>query len=220
MKPKVILHNAVSLDGRVTGFSVDLGLYYGLVPRWNEDATLVGSGTILSAPADDSGAGEKPAGETAGTGADRRPLLVVPDSRGRIADWEPLRRTPYWRDVVVLVSKATPRDYVAGLERRGLNVIEAGEGRVDLRAALEELNARFGVSVVRVDSGGTLNGVLLRAGLVDEISVLLHPCLAGEAGPAVFFRDPGPAAAPVGLTLTHRQDMDGGVVWLIYSVVR
>ena len=34
---------------------------------------------------------------------------------------------------------------------------------------------------MRVDSGGALNGALLRAGLVDEISLLVHPVLVGDA---------------------------------------
>ena len=56
-----------------------------------------------------------------------------------------------------------------------------------MRAALESLNQQHGVKVLRVDSGGTLNSVLLAAGLVDEVSVLIHPFLAGgEPGPTMF----------------------------------
>ncbi len=222
MKPRVILHNAVSLDSRVDSFPVDLGLYYGLVSRWNEDATLVGSETILKAPAESASAdaGEEPALPENAPG-DGRPLLVVPDSRGRVTNWGSLRRQPYWRDAVVLVSKTTPRDYVEGLERLGIDRIEAGDRRVDFRRALEELNARYGAATVRVDSGGALNGVLLRAGLVDEVSLLLYPCLVGEASPAVFFRDPAqaPGSVPLRLALTHREEMGNGVLWLRYDVI-
>jgi 2,5-diamino-6-(ribosylamino)-4(3H)-pyrimidinone 5'-phosphate reductase len=58
---------------------------------------------------------------------------------------------------------------------RKIDYIVAGDDHVDLRLTLEELNARYGVRIVRVDSGGTLNGVLLRAGLVDEVSALINP---------------------------------------------
>ncbi|MEO0433105.1 MAG: dihydrofolate reductase family protein, partial [Cyanobacteria bacterium J06656_5] len=47
----------------------------------------------------------------------------------------------------------------------------------------------FGVTVVRVDSGGTLNGVLLRAGLVDELHLLVHPTLVGGTSQKTFFND-------------------------------
>ena len=53
-----------------------------------------------------------------------------------------------------------------------IKIIEAGTNHVDFSGALEELNAAFGITVVRVDSGGTLNRVLLRAGLVDELHLL------------------------------------------------
>lgn len=35
-----------------------------------------------------------------------------------------------------------------------------------------------------------MNGVLLRAGLVDEVSVLIHPSLVGGMSPRSFFRAP------------------------------
>ncbi|MGV2831754.1 dihydrofolate reductase family protein [Myxosarcina sp. GI1(2024)] len=43
--------------------------------------------------------------------------------------------------------------------------------------------------VVRVDSGGTLNGVLLRAGVVDELHLLMHPTLVGGTSQQTFFKD-------------------------------
>jgi 2,5-diamino-6-(ribosylamino)-4(3H)-pyrimidinone 5'-phosphate reductase len=49
MLPKVILHTATSLDGRITNFPADLELYYGLAAQWNPDAILFGSETVLAA---------------------------------------------------------------------------------------------------------------------------------------------------------------------------
>ena len=47
MKPKVIMHNQLSLDMKVTGFEVDMGTYYGIAAQFGVDATIVGSGTVL-----------------------------------------------------------------------------------------------------------------------------------------------------------------------------
>lgn len=33
--------------------------------------------------------------------------------------------------------------------------------------------------VMRVDTGGTLNGILLRQGLVTEVSLFIYPSLVG-----------------------------------------
>ena len=56
------------------------------------------------------------------------------------------------------------------LQDLNIDCIIAGHERVDLRQGLEELNARYGIRIIRTDCGGILNGVLLRAGLVDEVS--------------------------------------------------
>jgi len=46
--PRVILHNAVSVDGRIDWFTPDVGQFYELASRWKEDATLAGSNTIFN----------------------------------------------------------------------------------------------------------------------------------------------------------------------------
>ena len=105
MKPRVIVYAAVSLDGRTAGFPVDLGLFYSLVQQWEEDATLVGSNTFLEAEGQIPETGEitdtsDRSGAPDGAGKKRRPLLVVPDSQGRIRSWHYWKRQPYWRDSV------------------------------------------------------------------------------------------------------------------------
>jgi 2,5-diamino-6-(ribosylamino)-4(3H)-pyrimidinone 5'-phosphate reductase len=223
MRPKIILHTAVSADGRIDWFTPDIGLFYRLVGRWHEDATLAGSETILRALAEEPAAAEEgDAAPPEPRGDDSRPLLVIPDSRGRVRSWPFLRRQPHWRDTVALCSRATPADHLDFLRRHHVHQIVAGEDHVDLPAALEELAERFGVRTVRVDSGGTLSGLLLRAGLVDEVSILLHPCLVGGSSPRSFYRAPdltGPEGV-LPLRLTHLEKLSGDVVWLIYEVVR
>jgi 2,5-diamino-6-(ribosylamino)-4(3H)-pyrimidinone 5'-phosphate reductase len=123
--------------------------------------------------------------------------------------------------VIALCSRSTPREVLEYLRARHVETIVAGADRVDLRAALEELNARHGVELVRADSGGTLNGALLRAGLVSEVSVLINPSLVGGADPGTIFRAPslGEAGEVISLKLFHLEEMSDGAVWLRYEVV-
>lgn len=229
MKPRVILHNAVSADGRVDWFPADIGLFYELAATWHEDATLAGSGTILAA----GGGTETPAGDTADpAGArpaqaarspdepDRRPLLAVVDSRGQVKGWRTLLASGYWRAGVALCSAATPADHLAWLADRGIERISTGTDRVDLAAALDGLSSRFGVKTVRVDSGGTLNGELLRLGLVDEISLLVHPYLVGGTSPSSMFRaaDLVHEVGVLQLELLQSRKVKQGLVWLRYAV--
>jgi 2,5-diamino-6-(ribosylamino)-4(3H)-pyrimidinone 5'-phosphate reductase len=222
MLPEVILHNAVSLDGRIDGFTPDIGLFYELASRWEEDATLAGSTTLLEAAEETSEEGEASIEPPQEDPSDSRPLLVVPDSRGRLRNWKALRRAPYWRDMIALCSGATPKSYLEYLQEQHVECILAGDDHVDLREALEQLSLRHDVKVIRVDSGGALNGVLLRAGLVKEVSVLIHPCLAGDATSRSFFRPPTTTAAdiPVDLKLTHVEQLPGDVIWLRYEVIK
>jgi 2,5-diamino-6-(ribosylamino)-4(3H)-pyrimidinone 5'-phosphate reductase len=233
-RPRVVVHTAISVDGRTVGFPADAAAYYDMGARFGEDATLTGADTLLTALPQLAGAPSSldavsPLGDTARSGGDpSRPLLVVTDARGRIRDWGALRAVPYWRDLVVLLSAATPAERVSWLERSGIAFIRTGTGRttgagqtVDLRAALAQLAARFRVRTLRVDSGGSVSGALLAAGLVDELSVLVHPFVAAAASDRRLFVPPAAAAweAPVRLRLVSSQQAGDGLLWLRYEVV-
>lgn len=224
MLPRVILHIATSLDGRITNFPADLEVYYSLAATWNPDAILFGSETVLAAVRDDPSLEVPPEHDemfTPPEGAkDTRPLLVIADSRGRVRCWDAIRRRPYMRDLVAFCSSSTPEEYLSYLEDQKIAAIVAGTDRIDMRKALEMLNEKYGVGTVRIDSGGTLNSVLLDAGVVDEVSVLIHPFLAGgRADPTMF--DPIKAGfVDLQIPLTHiKTEMVGnGLVWARYSV--
>jgi len=190
MLPRVVIHNAVSLDGSIRLRSPDLETYYGLAPIWKEDATLAGSGTILAGEEEAPPEGAGHVGPWKVDPRDRRPLLVVPDSRGRIRFWHHLRRAGYWRDIVVLCSRSTPASYLEHLRERRIDCIVAGDRKVDLRE-----------------------------GLVDEVSLLVHPELVGGARPETFFSGPPVPEASGRLRLFKVQRVKGGLVWLRYRVV-
>ncbi len=227
MLPRIIVFNAVSLDGRTDGFPVDQGQFYGLAASWKEDATLAGSETILKAcqdaPLEDEMA-FKPADKESGLNDleanDSRPLLIVPDSRGRVRSWHFLKAWPYWRGFVSLCSRSTPQEHLDYLKKRHIDCIIAGDDHVDMRAALEELSNRYGVKTVRVDSGGVLNSVLLCQGLVDEVSVLIHPNLVGGASQSSIFQAANLTKLDgiILLKLTHLERLESDVVWLRYDI--
>jgi 2,5-diamino-6-(ribosylamino)-4(3H)-pyrimidinone 5'-phosphate reductase len=197
----------------------DIGQYYELAGTWPADAILAGSETILKAPEQKQDAEVTEPDSDDSQGESFLPLLVVPDSRGRIRNWLFWRYQPYWRDVVVLCSQATPSTYQEYLQEHSIDSITTGEEQVDLPAALEELAARYGTKLIRVDSGGSLNGVLLRAGLVDEVSLLIDPCLVGGTSARSFFRAPdliGPEDL-IPLKLIHCEEVKEGVIWLRYE---
>lgn len=225
MLPRVVVHNEMSLDARLDGLDVDMGRFYALAGTWHEDCTLVGSETILAAmpdigsvePADAASGG--PAGQQTDEASCAGPLLAVVDSRGRPPGLARLRGQPYWRDVIALCSESTPREHVDRLEADGVECVQAGAPRVDLRRVLEYLADRHQVRVVRVDAGGSLVGVLLREGLVDEVSVAVEPRLVGGESHRWLVR--APDAEPddvVQLSLREVERFEDGMLWLRYDV--
>ncbi|MFT3806938.1 bifunctional diaminohydroxyphosphoribosylaminopyrimidine deaminase/5-amino-6-(5-phosphoribosylamino)uracil reductase RibD [Arenimonas sp.] len=62
---------------------------------------------------------------------------------------------------------------------------KAGEGRLDLEAALKELGRRD-INEVQVEAGATLGGALLQAGLVDELLLYVAPVLLGDSARPLF----------------------------------
>jgi 2,5-diamino-6-(ribosylamino)-4(3H)-pyrimidinone 5'-phosphate reductase len=190
MLPHIFIHNEISLDGRIDWMADDHGLYYETISRWPVDAMLSGSNTILDAVDLAADAIDEPFLPVARDFDDPRQLLVVVDSRGRIQNWSVVRNQPYWRDVVVLCARATSQEYLDSLQEQQIEFIVAGEEHVDLRAALTELRAEYHVKTMRVDSGGILNGVLLRAGLVQGLKIIINPCLTGGTSPKTLFGAP------------------------------
>ena len=47
MLPKIILHNSVSLDGSLTNFGPNMELHYQIAGKYNVDAHLIGSNTVI-----------------------------------------------------------------------------------------------------------------------------------------------------------------------------
>ncbi len=226
--PHVIVHNEMSLDARMDGLDVDMGRFYRLAGTWHEDCTLVGSETLLAgmpelgSVCDPIALEPGESGHQAAASGDEeeaRPLLAAVDSRGRLPGLGQLRDQPYWRDVVALCSAATPVAHLETLAADGVRTLVAGGDRVDLAAALEQLAAAHGVRTVRVDAGGHLVGALLRAGLVNEVSVVIEPRLVGGESPRWLVQagDAG-SADVVGLMLRGVEQFDDGALWLRYDV--
>jgi 2,5-diamino-6-(ribosylamino)-4(3H)-pyrimidinone 5'-phosphate reductase len=217
MKPRLIIHNSTSLDGRLTGFEIDMERHYGLAASFGNDVHLAGSETILAQesmlPEDDHTAFDPPKVSY----DDRRAILVVPDSRGRIKRWHGLRVSGFWKDVVALVSASTPGAYLEFLRERHVRYLVKGDDRVDLAASLVILADELGTKTVMQDSGGILNGVMLEAGLVDEVSLLVHPVIAGE-DQVPLFRLTG-SSAPPRLEMVRHETVSDGLLWIRCAVL-
>ena len=219
MKPYVIIQNSTSADGRIDWFKGDVGLYYQIAAELQTDATLTGTDTLLSGGdvSVDELPNDQPQEKMEGAG-----WLVVTDSRGRVADWDSLRKHPYWKDIIVLCSRSTPKGYIKALKGKKMNYIVEGDDRVDLARSLEMLSDEYGIKRMRLDSGGTLNGAMLRQGLVNEVILLINPYMVGGISAKSCYRAPDLESLDgvIDLKLISSRRMKGGVQQLRYQVVQ
>jgi riboflavin biosynthesis pyrimidine reductase len=228
VKPHVICHIGASVDGRILtsrwrpqNFNSG-GLFERLHEELGCDAWLVGRVT-----------GQEYAKATRYPGQPtprlpREPWFarraakaygVVLDADGKIA-WG---RSDIGGDpIVVVLNTAVSDAHLNALRSEGVSYIFGGEVGLDLACVLEVLNHELGVERLLVEGGGVTNGAFLRAGLIDELSLMIYPVVDGAAGaPCIFDSAPTDAghAAPLrSMKLESSQSMPGGSMWLRYRM--
>jgi 2,5-diamino-6-(ribosylamino)-4(3H)-pyrimidinone 5'-phosphate reductase len=122
--------------------------------------------------------------------------------------------------VVVVLTHRVSDEYLATLRERGVSYLLAGAGdEVDLAVALEKIGARLGVKTLMLEGGGGINGSFLRAGVVDELSLLVAPVVDGRIGTPSVFDVATEGVAPRGLALESVERRADDVLWLRYRVI-
>ena len=103
-----------------------------------------------------------------------------------------------------------------------MSYIFAGKSQLDLALTLEILNRELGVKRLLLEGGGGTNGAFLRAGLVDELNLVICPAVDGAKGaPSVFESSEAESdrRAPVtAMTLESSKALDGGAMLLRYRI--
>jgi 2,5-diamino-6-(ribosylamino)-4(3H)-pyrimidinone 5'-phosphate reductase len=121
--------------------------------------------------------------------------------------------------VVAVLSERVSDDYLTMLRNRGVSYVLAGKRAVDAARALEKIGARFGVRTVMLEGGGKINGAFLRAGVIDELSIIMAPVADGRIGHAALFDVDKDVGSPTALALESVRQLTGGLLHLRYRVV-
>lgn len=111
----------------------------------------------------------------------QQPLRVVLDSQGRM----PVSAKLLQQAGHTLLVGITGREYAPIANAERICLAADASGRVDLNALLLEL-AKRQCNEVLVETGATLAGAFIDAGLCDEIVHYMAPCLMGSAARPVF----------------------------------
>jgi riboflavin biosynthesis pyrimidine reductase len=228
-RPYVICHMIVSLDGRIhssrwtgspDGARADWsGVYEQVHETLAGDAWLVGRVTMAEMSKANA---HPPASPT----AVERPHHFARRGAGSYAiALDPSAKLHFAKDnvggdhVVVLLGHDVPDAHLAELATDGVSYLVAEQHPMDVGAMLAVLAQELGIRRVLLEGGGHVNGSLLEAGLVDEISLLVAPAIDGAEGITGAF-DLGATglAGKVRLSFTSAEPLPHGLVHLRYKV--
>jgi riboflavin biosynthesis pyrimidine reductase len=228
MKPYVICHMITSVDGRIWG------------SRWRPKANIVPN--LFEKLHDQMGGGSWLCGRVTGEEFAKGKGQVYPPTEQKFPreNWYAKRDAKTWGvfldahgkavwqrsdiggdAILVILTEQVPDSHLAGLRGDGVSYIFAGKTEIDLAAALEMLNRELGIERLMLEGGGGANGALLRAGLVDELSLVICAVIDGSTGGPIVFNsgdaDLGPAPIET-MTLVSHEVLEKGAVWLRYKL--
>jgi 2,5-diamino-6-(ribosylamino)-4(3H)-pyrimidinone 5'-phosphate reductase len=215
--PRVIVHNSTSLDGSLTNFEPNMKLHYQIAGSYNPDAHLIGSNTIKTGvelyedgvPPEEERDFEKPQRDKS------LPYWVIPDTSGKLMGLlHTCRRFEFCRDVILLLSETTSKEYIEHLRERKYSYHIVGKKQVDLEGALELLFSDYKVKRVLCDTGRILGNLIIAQGFVYRLSLLVHPVVVGEKSYNMF----GNIKEKTSLRLVKQKSFPGGYNWLVYSM--
>ena len=227
-RPRVICHMMTSIDGRIVTEGWPLSAegrrqYELLHATYEPDAWICGRVTMEQHFA----AGSRADAEVARTyDGPPRADFVAPGAHESFAIAVDPRGKLRWESgdvdgdhVVAVLTERVSDEYLAALRAHGVSYLLAGRDDVDLPLALERIGARLGVRTLMLEGGGGINGGFLRAGLVDEVSLLVAPVADGRVGTPALFDVAEEGIVPRRLALEHVERRADDVLWLRYRVV-
>ncbi|QGY01892.1 RibD family protein [Methylobacterium mesophilicum SR1.6/6] len=233
MRPKIICHMVTSIDGKLhpSRFTVPASGVDGarLRQHYDEVSAKFGAQGWMCGRVTMQEISKGKARPVTGPGvSSREPFVGDRRDRNLAVAIDPHGKVHYGQDnllgdhAVAVLSETVSDAYLAELREDGVSYLFAGRDGRDLAKAMDALGETFGVETLLLEGGAAVNGAFLKAGLIDEISVLIFPAVDGLAGVPTIFEyagepDERPGAGQA-LRHFHTETLEGGMVWLRYRV--
>ena len=196
MKPYVICHMLGSVDGRIKqniwGFKNHHKYFEETASKITADAWLVGRVTM-----EEFSRKRKPSfskkrvivPKVDFVGKKSKTYAVVIDPSGKCFWDSNMVSTEH---VIEVLTEKVPSAYLQHLQEKKVSYVFGGKESLDLALVLTKLRKLFDIKTLRIDGGGHVNGSFLKAGLIDEFSLVLAPLADGTIGqPTVFEAEKG-----------------------------
>lgn len=192
MRPYIICHMMSLLDGRIdcdVTEQIESGdEYYDALDQLDCPSMLMGRVTMqmhYALPESFNAEDKTPIGsEQYRVSVATKGYLVAIDTMGRLR-WpqNQLDGMP----LLVITSEDCPKEYHDTLTKQQISWIATGKDGIDLSRAMEILYKQFKVERLSVTGGGNINGAFLKAGLLDEVSMMWCPGIDGRRGMTSVF---------------------------------
>lgn len=88
--------------------------------------------------------------------------------------------------IIEVLTHQVDRRYLHYLQTMDIPYIFAGDTQIDEEEALFKLKAYFGINKLLLEGGSILNGAFQRAGVIDELSLVVAPVVAGAEDKPLF----------------------------------
>jgi riboflavin biosynthesis pyrimidine reductase len=232
MKPHVICHMLGPLDGRLLVESwapegtpankTFIDEYERIHGEFEADAWLAGTTTMkefaTGSPSQQPATSQTPVRPWHLADKNATHFAIGLDRKGQLHWDTPIADQGH---VVVVLGKSVPDSHLSELVAAGVSYLVVPSDEIDLSNLLSELDARLNIKKLLVEGGGTTSGAFVKAGLVDEISLLLCPAIAATSGkPAIFEAGEDGIGAALQLELKSATPVAAGAVHLRYDITK
>ena len=83
--------------------------------------------------------------------------------------------------VVMVLTEQVRKEYLAYLREKEIPYLLCGKEDLDLPLAMEKCKKELGIDTLVLSGGALINGAFFKAGLIDEISLVMAPYIEGNA---------------------------------------
>ncbi len=120
--------------------------------------------------------------------------------------------------IIVIVTQSTPKEYLHYLQDKKISYLISEGSEVDFHGAMTKLNSLFHIRTLLLEGGARINGSMLKAGLIDQLYLLVIPRVLSDPQAPSVFEDPHHNPADVtSFTLQKSEIKPRGCILLHYT---
>ena len=207
IRPYIICHMLTSIDGKVTGKFLEdkkiehlIDEYYKIHSDFNANGFACGKTTFLEGFIKDNNLDlSKFKDEKINKNEDFiyekisecKFFAVCFDRKGSL-NWKKNvleDELPQYNNshIIQVMTENVNEEYLAYLRSIGLSYIICGKDDIDLDLCLEKLRLKFGIKVLLLEGGSLINGTFMKAGVIDEISLVQVPMNGEKDDKPLFY---------------------------------